>query len=131
MRLTDGTPRARLTLALDLVAIVGFVLVGMGEHGSGGTLAVFARTAGPLLIAWLACATVFRTYRPPTLRTFAATILVAVPSGVLVRTAIVGSPQGWRLLTFLVVALVFVSLFVGTARVVATLVSRRFERGAA
>ncbi|HEX6844472.1 MAG TPA: DUF3054 family protein [Actinomycetota bacterium] len=131
MRLTDGTPRARLTLALDLVAIAAFVVVGMGEHRSGGTLTVFVRTAGPVLVAWLACGVVFRTYRPPTPRALVKTILVAVPAGVLVRTAIVGSPEGWRILVFLLVALVFVSLFVGTARAIASVLSRRFERGAA
>ena len=125
MRLTDGTARARLTLAVDLLALVAFVLIGMRSHRSSAALVVFARTAGPVLVAWLACAFLFRTYRPPSHRSLVWTILVAVPAGVLVRTVIVGSPQGWRILTFLGVALLFLSLFLGTGRVIVSLVSRR------
>jgi len=128
VRLTDGTTRARLTLAVDLLALAAFVLAGMRSHRSSGAFEVFARTAGPVLVAWLACAVPFRTYRPPGHRSLIWTILVAVPVGVLARTAIVGSPQGWRILTFLGVALLFLSLFLGTGRVIVSLVSRRSER---
>lgn len=128
MRLTDGTSRARLTLAVDLLALVAFVLIGMRSHRTSGAFEVFARTAGPVLVAWLACALLFRTYRPPSHRLLVWTILVAVPIGVLARTAIVGSPQGWRILVFLGVTLLFLSLFLGTGRVIVSLVSRRSER---
>ena len=128
MRLTDGTARARLTLAVDLLAVVTFVLVGMRSHREIGAFAVFARTAGPILAAWLVCALVFRTYRPPSHRSLVWTVLVAVPAGVLVRTLIVGSPQGERILVFLGVALLFLSLFLGTGRVIVSLLSRRSER---
>jgi glycopeptide antibiotics resistance protein len=130
MRLTDGTRRARLTFVLDLVAIVAFVLVGMRSHRSGNAVLVFARTAAPVLVAWIVCAFWFRTYRPPTQAALVKTILVAVPLGILVRTAVVGSPEGWRVLTFLGVALLFLALFVGTARVIASLVGRRWEEPA-
>jgi hypothetical protein len=128
VRLTDGTARARLTLAVDLIALAAFVLVGMRSHSSGGAPVVFARTAGPILVAWLVCAFVFRTYRPPGHRSLVWTILVAVPAGVLVRTAIVGSPQGSRILVFLGVALLFISLFLGSGRVIVSLASRRSRR---
>jgi DUF3054 family protein len=131
MRITDGTRRARLTFALDLLAIAAFVLLGMREHRSGTTVVVFVRTAGPVLVAWLLCSLLFRTYRPPSHRSLVKTILVAVPAGILLRTAIVGSPEGWGILTFLLVALVFLSLLLGTARVVASALSRRLERGTA
>lgn len=124
MRLTDGTARARLTLAVDLLALVAFVLIGMRSHRSSGALVVFARTAGPVLVAWLACAFAFRTYRPPSHGSLVRTILIAVPIGVLARTLLVGSPQGWRILVFLGVTLLFVSLFVGTGRVIVSLLSR-------
>jgi hypothetical protein len=128
MRLTDGTTRARLTLAVDLLALMAFVLIGMRSHRSSGAFVVFARTAGPVLGAWLACAFFIRTYRPPSHRSLVRTILVAVPAGVLVRTMVVGSPQGWQILVFLGVALLFLSLFLGTGRVIVSLVSRRSQR---
>jgi hypothetical protein len=127
MRFTDGTRRARIAFAFDLLAIVAFVVLGMREHRSGSTVVVFARTAVPVMVAWLACGVAFRTYRPPSPRSLVKTILVAVPVGILVRTAIVGSPKGWGILTFLGVALAFLSLLVGTARIAASLLSRRFE----
>lgn len=130
MRLTDGTRRARLTLVLDLVAIVAFVLAGMRSHRSGDLFVVFARTAVPVLMAWIGCAFWFRTYRPPTHAALVKTILVAAPVGILVRTALVGSPEGWRIVTFLAVAFLFLSLFVGSARVVASLVGRRWKEPA-
>lgn len=130
MRLTDGTLRARLTLGLDLIALVAFVLLGMREHRSGDSLVVFARTGVPLLVAWLGCALLLRTYRPPSHGTLLQTTFVAVPVAVVARTAIVGSPTGWRIVTFLVVALVFIALLLGTARAAGSLVWRRLERGA-
>jgi multisubunit Na+/H+ antiporter MnhE subunit len=89
---------------------------------------VFARTAVPILVAWLACTWVFGTYRPPAYGSLVWTILVAVPMGVLARTVIVGSPQGWRVPVFLGVTLVFSSLFLGAGRAVVSLVSRPSER---
>jgi len=128
VRLTDGTARARLTLAVDLLALVAFVLIGMRSHHTASAFVVFARTAGPVVLAWLVCALFFHTYRPPGHRSLVWTILVAVPIGVLARTIIVGSPQGWRILTFLGVALLFLSLFLGTGRVIVSFLSRRSER---
>lgn len=125
MRLTDGTARARLTLAVDLLALGLFVLVGMRSHHVGSAVAVFARNAVPFGVAWLGFSSVFRTYRPPTHRALVWTILTAVPVGVLGRTLWVGYPQGVRILVFLGVALLFLSLFVGIGRVLSSLLARR------
>lgn len=128
MRLTDGSARARLTLAVDLLAITLFVLVGMRSHRSGSTVVVFVRNALPIGAAWLGFSAMFRTYRPPTHRALVRTLLTAVPVGVLVRTLWVGSPQGARIFVFLGVALSFLSLFVGTGRVLVGLFGRRLAR---
>ena len=130
MRLTDGSRRARVVLVVDLVALATFVLVGMRLHRSGDALVVFARTAVPVIGAWLVCAVVFGTYRPPAWRRLVPTILVGVTAGVALRTAIVGSPEGWRILQFLVVALVFVTAFVAAGRVLSALLTRRSEEPA-
>ena len=125
MRLTDGTARARLTLAVDLLALGLFVLVGMRSHHVGSAVAVFARNAVPFGVAWIAFSAVLRTYRPPAHRSLIWTIVTAIPAGALGRTVWVGSPRGVRILVFLGVALLFVSLFVGTGRVVSSLLARR------
>lgn len=130
MRLTDGSARARLTLAVDLAAIGVFVVLGMRSHRSGPTLVVFARTVVPIGAAWLGASLAFRTYRPPTHRALVRTFLVAVPVGVLGRTLWVGSPEGVRILVFLGVALLFLALCIGTGRVALGLAGRRHTAAA-
>ena len=128
MRLTDGSARARLTLAVDLAAIGVFVVLGMRSHRSGGTLVAFARTAVPLGAAWFGASFALRTYRPPTYRALVRTFLVAVPAGVLGRTLWVGSPEGVRILVFLGVALAFLALCIGAGRVILEVAGRLTAR---
>ena len=125
MRLTDGSSRARLILALDLFALVVFVAVGIGSHATLSRAEAFFRNAVPIVAAWLVAAALLRTYRPPSVRGLLKTWIVAMPVGILVRSLWVGSPTGGRLLVFLGVALAFTLLFLAFARGVAFLVRRR------
>lgn len=78
-------PRAILLLmAADALALFTFVLAGVERHSSG-TAPNVARTAGPLLLAWFAIATLVGTYRRPGLRTLALTWVAAVPAGAVLR----------------------------------------------
>jgi hypothetical protein len=124
MRLTDGTPRGRLALALDLVALLLFVVAGMRNHATGSQADIFLRNAVPVTAAWLLAAFLLRTYRPPTLRSLALTWLVAIPVGVLVRTWWVGSPTGGRIAVFLGVAMAFTGLFLLGGRLAGAYVGR-------
>jgi Protein of unknown function (DUF3054) len=88
----------------DVVALVAFVLIGIRSHHVG-TPIEFVRNAGPLLGAWFTVAWFTRTYRRPGYRGLLRTWIVAVPVGLLIRTALVGRPSGGRLLVFLAVGL--------------------------
>lgn len=125
MRLTDGTRRARLTFALDLVALALFVLAGMRNHRTGSQLDVFLRNAVPVTVAWLVLSVLWRTYRPVSLARLALTWITAVPLGLLVRTWWVGSPTGGRIVVFLGVGMAFTALFLVVGRVLSTALGRR------
>lgn len=128
MRLTDGSPRARLTFALDLAALVLFVLAGMRNHRTGSQLDIFLRNAAPVLVAWLAMGLAWRTYRPISIVRLVATWITAIPAGLLIRTWWVGSPTGGRIAVFLGVGLAFTALFLVVGRVVSRLLGRRLVR---
>lgn len=125
MRLTDGTPRARLAVALDLVALFLFVVAGMRNHAAGTQVDIFLRNAVPVSVAWMIVAMVLRTYRPPGVRSLALTWLVAIPVGILVRTWWVGSPSGGRIAVFLGVAMTFTGAFLLLGRLVGVFLDRR------
>jgi hypothetical protein len=125
MRLTDGSIRARLTLGIDLLALILFVVVGMRSHGIGAYAQVFFRNAVPVCAAWLCFSLVVRTYQPPRLRSLLITWILAVPVALVVRTAWVGSPRGEQVWVFLGVATAFTMLFLLAGRAVAELVGRR------
>jgi glycopeptide antibiotics resistance protein len=125
VRFTDGTRRARFTLALDLAAIAAFIVAGMGAHADDGAASIFLRNFIPFSAAWLVTAWFARTYRPPTSRSLLITIVVAIPCGVLLRAAWVRSWTTADVLTFMAVALLFASIFVGIGRVIAATVGAR------
>jgi hypothetical protein len=117
-----GSRAPILYVAADLAALLVFVIVGLRGHRVAN-LDGFVRNAVPLLGAWLLVAWPLRTYRRPGWRTLLKTWIVAVPVGLLVRTAIVGSPRGARILVFVgiglastLVALVLARLFAGWIR---------------
>lgn len=124
MRLTDGTRIARVTVLADLVALPAFVIAGMGSHRTGSELAIFARNAVPVVLAWLIAARLLGTYRPPAFVSMFATWAVAVPIGVIVRSAIAGSLGDDGFWVFLGVALAFTLLFLGVGRALALAIVR-------
>lgn len=125
MRLTDGSVRARLTFAVDLVALVLFVLAGMRNHRTGSQLDIFLRNAVPVLVSWLVLSLAWRTYRPVSVRRLVATWITAIPFGLLVRTWWVGSPTGGRIVVFLGVGMAFTALFLVIGRGLSSVLGRR------
>ncbi len=125
MRLTDGSARARLTFALDLVALMLFVVAGMRNHRTGSQLDIFLRNAVPVLVAWLVLSIAWRTYRPVSLRRLGTTWITALPIGLLVRTWWVGSPTGGRIVVFLGVGMAFTALFLLIGRGLSSVLGRR------
>jgi hypothetical protein len=125
VRLTDGSRQARLTLALDVAAIAIFVAFGMEAHADAGAASIFLRNFLPFTAAWLVTAWFARTYRPPTTRALFLTLVVAIPCGVLLRAAWVRIWTASELVTFMAVALLFASIFIGIGRTVAATVGAR------
>jgi hypothetical protein len=108
----------------DAAALVVFVLIGLRGHRVT-TAEAFLRTAVPMLAAWFLVAWLAHTYRRPGWRSLLRTWIVAVPLGLVVRTLIVGSPKGVRILVFIAVGLAFTLLFLVIGRLLARLLSRR------
>lgn len=96
--------------AWDAAALLVFVVVGVLNHGA--SVGAFVRDALCILGAWFAVAVVLRLYVRGGRWRFAATWLVGVSAGVLVRAAIVGHVA----VDFWGVALGFTLLFVLAAR---------------
>jgi hypothetical protein len=113
----------RLAAVLDACCVLVFVVIGRASHTRGEALAGIASTAWPflagLVLGWAAS----RAWRRP---------LALVPAGVVIwlATVTVGmvlrvvSGQGTAV-SFTVVALVFLGLFLLGWRAVATLIVRR------
>lgn len=107
----------------DAAALVLFVLIGLGGHRVA-TVDGFLRNAVPLLGAWFVAAWLLHTYRRPGWRSLLTNWIVAVPLGLLVRTVVVGSPSGSRILSFVGVGLAVTLLLLVFGRLVARLASR-------
>jgi hypothetical protein len=120
--LARGPGAFRYALA-DAAALVVFVLIGLRGHRVG-TVEGFLRTAVPLLGVWVLVAWLAHAYRRPGWRSLLRTWIVAVPVGLLVRTLIVGSPKGARILVFIAVGLAFTLVFLIIGRLRARLLSR-------
>jgi hypothetical protein len=115
--LTDGTKLARASLVGDLAAILVFLLFGVSSHHEDA-VSRFLTLAVIFEGAWVGTAWAIGTYRPLSNARLAANLAIAIPIGVLLRVAVVGSLTAGDILTFAVVALLFASIFVGLARVV-------------
>ena len=107
----------------DAAALIVFVLLGLrGHHAS--TVEGFLRNAVPLLGVWFLVAWLAHTYRRPGWRSLLRNWIVAIPIGLLVRTLIVGSPKGGRILVFIAVGLAYTALFLVLGRLLARILSR-------
>jgi hypothetical protein len=111
--------------AVDVLALIAFVLVGIRSHHESGAAALFLRNAVPLLVAWFVVAVAVGTYRRPSTRTLLINWAVAVPVGLIARSLVIGSPTGGRLVTFLGVGLAFTLLFLIVGRALAGVIGRR------
>ena len=81
-------PPPRLAMADDTAAIVVFAVVGNVSHYGDVSARGLARDVLPLLGGWLGAGALFGLYRRPTLGRLAATWLVGVTAGVVVRAAV-------------------------------------------
>lgn len=113
-------PVTRLA-AVDGVALVAFVAVGMLQHGEGVDLTVFMRTGLPLLGAWFLLAPLLGTYRRWGWVTLVLTWAAAVPAALVVRSLVRGGPWGSGLLQFGAVAMAFTLLFLIVGRLLVLL----------
>ena len=129
--MTDGSSHARLMLAVDVLALAGFVLIGMRSHSDAAAVSIFLRNFVPFTASWLVVAWLVGTYRPPTPIGLIATLLIAIPIGVLLRALWVRSWSASEVLTFALVALVFATILIGLGRAIsAVLGARLFDRRA-
>ena len=127
--MTDGSSPARLTLVVDVLAIAAFVLIGMRSHSDAAAVSIFLRNFVPFTGSWLVVAWVVGTYRPPTPVGLIATLLIAIPVGVLLRSLWVRSWSAGDVLTFALVALIFATMLIGLGRAIsAVLGARLFDR---
>lgn len=120
-------PRGRGTIwyvLADGASLILFVLVGISGHRAG-TMDGFLRNAVPLLGVWFLVAWLARTYRRPGWRSLLRNWIVAIPVGLLLRTLIVGSPKGVRILVLIAVGLAFTLALLILGRLLARLLSRR------
>jgi glycopeptide antibiotics resistance protein len=122
-RLLPGSRGTVWFVLSDAVALVVFVLVGISGHRAS-TVEGFLKNAVPLLGVWFLIAWFAHTYRRPGWRSLLRNWIVAVPVGLLVRTLIVGSPKGARILVFMAVGLAFTLVFLILGRLLARLLSR-------
>jgi hypothetical protein len=122
-RLLSGRTAPAWYVLADATALVAFVLVGLRAHRVG-TVEGFLRNAVPLLAVWFLLAWRARTYHRPGWRSLLMCWIVAVPIGLLVRTVLVGSPRGAKILVFVGIGLAFTLLFLVLGRLLVRLVSR-------
>src|SRR5918998_4447056 len=117
--------RRGLLPVLDVLALLTFVAIGLAQHERGAVPTLFLQNAVPLVASWFVVARLAGAYRHATLRTLLATWGLAVPVGLLLRTAWVGSPRGAAILVFLGIGLAFTLLFLLVARAAARLLAER------
>ena len=106
----------RFAAVADAAAIVVFAVIGNLSHHGDVSARGLARDVLPLLGGWLGAGLVFGLYRRPTVGRFAATWLVGVTAGVVVRAAVLQHTDVGKDAAFLAVALVFTLLFALAAR---------------
>jgi hypothetical protein len=104
-------------VAADVVALLLFTTVGLLSHGFEP--AGYARDFLPLVAAWLVVGFAVGLYRRPSRGRLAATWLVAVPAGWLVRALVLGRTLDGGELAFLGITFAFTLVFVAAVRLLA------------
>jgi hypothetical protein len=114
---------ARVAVALDVCCVLVFVVIGRASHTQGESLAGIASTSWPFLCGLAAGWAAARAWRRPlALRPAGLVVwLGTVAVGMILRVV---SGQGTAV-TFIVVALAFLGLFLLGWRVLGRLVTRR------
>jgi len=119
--------RPAAAVASDAIAILVFAVVGLFSHKGGVSGTGLAHDALPLFGGWLVAAALFRLYVRPAAWRLAATWLVGVAGGVVVRVLALGHHAVGKEAAFLGVSLAFTLLFVVAARLVAAGAVRRVQ----
>ena len=121
------TPKRPVTwlVSSDALAILIFVTIGLIHHHDGLSANGYARDALPLLGGWFAAALAFRLYQTHQPKRLAATWVVGVTAGVLIRALVLGKTLNGDEAEFLCVALVMILLFVGLLRALLALTPPR------
>jgi hypothetical protein len=120
---TAISPRPAVAAALDIGCVLIFVIIGRASHTKGETLAGIASTSWPFLaglaIGWLAC----RAWRSPAalVPSGIGAWLATVAFGMVLRVAV---GQGTAV-SFIIVALVFLGLFLLGWRALAMVLAGR------
>ncbi len=109
-------PSSRAAAAVDAVALVAFVIIGVSQHHAR-FLPGLLRTGIPLLVAWFLIGLLVGTYRRVGWITMVATWVVATPLALLARSVVRGGPWGRELLEFGAIAMGFTLLFLIGGRV--------------
>jgi uncharacterized membrane protein (GlpM family) len=121
-------PRTPLAAGLDTFAIVLFVAIGRREHERDSTIVGLIETAAPFLIALVVAWLVVRAWQRPTdLRTGLAIWAIVIAGGMLLRNVVFGDGTAT---SFVIVAALFLALFLIGWRAVYGLVERRRSREA-
>lgn len=120
--------RLPLAVGLDTFAVVLFVAIGRREHERDATIAGLIGTAAPFLIAlalaWLALR-VWR--RPAEIRTGLGVWAIVLGAGMALRNIVFGDGTAT---SFVIVATLFLALFIVGWRVALAVIERRRHRDA-
>lgn len=118
--------RAPLAAGLDTFAVVLFVAVGRREHEREATITGLIDTAAPFLIALALAWLVLRVWRRPAdILTGVGVWAIVVAAGMVLRNAVFGDGTAT---SFVIVAMLFLALFLVGWRAAFTVIERRRDR---
>jgi hypothetical protein len=121
--------RTPLAVGLDTFSVVLFVALGRREHEREATISGLIDTAAPFLIALAVAWVVLRAWRHPTSwRTGVGIWVIVITTGMVLRNLVFGDGTAT---SFVIVATLFVGLFVVGWRLVLGLLDRRRGDGQA
>jgi hypothetical protein len=118
--------RLPLAVGLDTFAVVLFVAVGRREHEREATIAGLIGTAAPFLIALALAWLVLRVWRRPAdVRTGLGIWAIVLGAGMVLRSVVFGDGTAT---SFVIVAALFLALFIVGWRVAMAVIERRRDR---